>query len=64
MFTNPFSPSQQDEPLEINLDPRPGIYTPSPADIQLWLDEDVEVIDLGEIKRDEVIQPTTWHASE
>lgn len=60
MFRNLFI-TEPEQVVEINPDPRPGV-NPVPLDLlRRWLDESVEVIDLGSPKRDQVIQPTTWH---
>ena len=54
---------RQGSALEMDLDPRSGVQSPSPSEIRNWLEDDVEVIDLGDEKRDTLIQPTTWHES-
>jgi hypothetical protein len=56
-----FPSAHEEKRVEVNLDPRPGVSAPPPSTIREWLDDDVEVIDLGETRRDSVIQPTTWH---
>lgn len=63
MFKNWLTLTGERQQVEISPDPRPGVLAPSPADLNRWLEEDVEVIDLGEARRDQVIQPTTWHAA-
>lgn len=61
MFNSQFT---HDKPqvVEINTDPQPGVGSPSPTELLHWLEQDVEIIDLGSPRRDQVIQPTTWHA--
>ncbi len=61
MLKHLFGSEPKKESTAISLDPRPGIAAPPPNILQQWLDKDVEVIDLGVVRRDEVIQPTTWH---
>jgi hypothetical protein len=61
MLKNLFTSNPSEKNLQIKLDPRPGIQAPPPNILMQWLDEDVEVVDLGRAKRDEVIRPTTWH---
>ncbi len=61
MFENIMRSAQAGKTIEISPDPRPGIGTPTSPDMLRWLDDDAEIIDLGQPKRDEVIQPTTWH---
>ena len=63
MFKNLFTPQPQVEVIDVDLDPRatPGVEAPSPNELSRWLDGNVEIIDLGDAKRDEMIQPTTWH---
>jgi hypothetical protein len=64
MFKNLFNPQANNEEVEVNLDPRaPGIQGLPAEEINRWLDGNVEIIDLGDAKRDEMIQPTTWHAA-
>jgi hypothetical protein len=64
MFKNLFNPQANDKEVEVNLDPRaPGIQGLPAEEINRWLDGNVEIIDLGDAKRDEMIQPTTWHAA-
>ena len=63
MFEKLFNQApKSDQAVEISMDPRPGVQTLSPSEISRWLEGGVEVIDLGTVNRDEVIQPTTWHA--
>jgi hypothetical protein len=56
-----FPNDQPNKSIDISLDPRPGVDLLPPNHIIQWLEDDVEVIDLGEVRRDDVIQPTTWH---
>lgn len=56
----PFFSQPDGQPEVIRIEAPPSIHGPAQADIDRWL-QGADVIDLGSPKRDQAIQPTTWH---